>query len=103
MQATDAISALEERLLAAFSEFDQEGNGFISAEHLPTLISSLPQWQCPPLDELQTRLDPDRLSLIMWDAFQRVMMPLHPLAKEHIELQAAQESPYQTEKSSPVP
>ena len=30
VQATDPISRLEERLLAAFNEFDREGNGFIS-------------------------------------------------------------------------
>ena len=82
VQATDAISQLEERLLAAFNEFDQEGNGFISAEHLPTLIAALPQWQPPPIEELRTKLDPDGTSLLVWDAFQRVMMPLHPTAAE---------------------
>ena len=103
VQATDAVSELEERLLAAFSEFDQEGNGFISAEHLQTLITSLPQWQCPPLDELRNQLDPDGLSLIMWDAFQRVMMPLHPVAREHVQKQAAQEAAQQVEQGFSAP
>jgi hypothetical protein len=124
VQAVDALSALEERLLAAFSEFDQvicarpslsspeyesdtttpvspvtalasdyrrsllirvalqEGNGFISSEHLPTVLASLPQWQTPPADEVRAKMDPDSTSLIIWDAFQRVMMPLHPRVAE---------------------
>jgi len=76
----DEVSAVEERLLAAFSEYDQEGNGFISGEHLPTLIAALPQWATPPLEELRKQIDPEGTSLILWDAFQRVMMPLHPAA-----------------------
>ena len=82
VQATDELSQLEGRLLEAFSEHDQEGNGFISSEHLETLVRSLPQWVTPPLDELRLQLDPERSSLILWDAFQRVMTPLHPKAAE---------------------
>ena len=78
VQSTDALSQLEERLLEAFSEYDQEGNGFISSEHLATLITSLPQWKAPPLEDLRLQLDPERSSLILWDVFQRVMLPLHP-------------------------
>ena len=78
VQAVGARAALEERLLAAFSELDQEGNGFVSGEHLGTLVAALPQWQTPPLDELRTQLDPEGTSLILWDHFQRIMMPLHP-------------------------
>jgi hypothetical protein len=71
------------------------GNGFISSEHLPTLVSSLPQWVCPPVDELRAQLDPERSSLIVWDTFQRVMMPLHPEAAEHTRLQKEQEQQQQ--------
>ena len=95
VQATDAISRIEERLQQAFSTFDQEGNGFISSEHLPTLVASLPQWQCPPIEELRSTLDPDKCSLIVWDSFQRVMMPLHPDAAEHVKLQRQQEEAQQ--------
>ncbi len=80
VQAVDARAALEERLLAAFSEFDQEGNGFVSGEHLGTLVAALPQWQTPPVEELRGQLDPEGTSLVLWDNFQRIMMPLHPEA-----------------------
>jgi hypothetical protein len=95
VQQTDAAAQLEERLQQAFSEFDSEGNGFISGEHLQTLVSSLPEWQCPSVEELRGQLDPDRCSLIVWDTFQRVMMPLHPRVAEHIELQRRQEQEQQ--------
>ena len=83
VQATDAVQQIEERLNAAFTEYDREGNGFISSEHLPTLVAGLPDWQCPPVEELRAQLDPDRSQLIVWDTFQRVMMPLHPQAAEY--------------------
>ena len=82
VQATDALGAIEDRLLAAFSEYDTEGNGFISAEHLPSLASSLPQWSLPPVDDLRRQVDPDGTSLLVWDRFQAVLMPLHPDAAE---------------------
>ena len=68
-----------------------QGNGFISSEHLPSLVQSLPQWETPPLDELRGLVDPERSSLIVWDTFQRVMLPLHPTVGEHVRLQAEQE------------
>ena len=92
-QAVDAIAALEERLLAAFSEYDNEGNGFIAADKLPSLVSALPQWRTPPVEELQRLLDPDGTSLVLWDSFQRVMMPLHPSAAEHAAAPAAPGAP----------
>ena len=103
VQSTDALSQVEEQLLAAFSEYDQEGNGFISSEHLPTLISGLPQWNAPPIEELRTQLDPDRTSLILYDAFQKVMMPLHPLAAEHFRMQAEQEKAQQEAQGFSAP
>ena len=95
VQQTDEVAKIEEHLQQAFSEYDQEGNGFISGEHLPTLIASLPEWKCPPVEELRAQLDPDKCSLIVWDAFQRVMMPLHPTAAEHVRLQKQQEAEQQ--------
>ena len=74
VQHVDEATAIEERLLASFSEFDQEGNGFVSGEHLPTLVAGLPQWQTPPLEELRSLIDPDGTSLLVWEAFHRVMM-----------------------------
>ena len=103
VQKTDAIAQLEERLQHAFSEFDSEGNGFISSEHLQTLVTSLPEWQCPPLEDLRAQLDPDKCSLIVWDAFQRVMMPLHPGAAEHIRLQREQEEAQQKAQGFSAP
>lgn len=44
------------------------------------MIAALPQWATPPLEELRKQIDPEGTSLILWDAFQRVMMPLHPAA-----------------------
>jgi len=75
---TSHLEALEERLLRAFSEYDSEGNGFISAEHLPSLSASLPEWSTPPLEELRAVLDPEGTSLLVWDTFLQVMRPLHP-------------------------
>ena len=78
VQATDALTAFEERLLAAFTEFDKEGNGFISAEHLPTLTAALPQWSFPPMEQLRSQLDPDGTSLLVWDTFLEASPPPHP-------------------------
>ena len=103
VQATDAVQQIEERLNAAFTEYDREGNGFISSEHLPTLVAGLPDWQCPPVEELRTQLDPDRSQLIVWDTFQRVMMPLHPQAAEHVRAQAEQERAQQAELGFSAP
>eukprot|EP00966_Prymnesium_polylepis_P024996 576322-Prymnesium_polylepis.1 len=42
-QATDPLSAIERQLEEVFCQYDAEGNGFISAEHLPTVMAALPQ------------------------------------------------------------
>jgi hypothetical protein len=80
-----------------------QGNGFISSEHLPTLINGLPQWQCPPVEELRKTLDPDQTSLILWDSFQRTVMPMHPQIAEHIRLQSEQEKEQQAERGFSAP
>lgn len=42
LQHLDEAAALEERLLSAFSEFDREGNGFVSGSCLAPAASSHP-------------------------------------------------------------
>jgi len=69
-------------LLARFSEFDRDEQGFIAADRLRELLSSLGDefGELPSEDELRKQMDPDGLSLITWDAFQRHLKPRHPAA-----------------------
>lgn len=64
-----------------------QGNGFISSDRLPALISALPQYNLPPLEALRTQLDPERTSLIIWDRFQQTLLRFHPAtASSHAEI-----------------
>ncbi|KAL1495180.1 hypothetical protein AB1Y20_017045 [Prymnesium parvum] len=80
VQAIDPLSTIERQLEEVFSQYDQEGNGFISAEHLPTVMGALPQWHLPSVEELRPLLDPDGTSMLIWDRFLRELLPLHPEA-----------------------
>ena len=82
VQEVSALAAVEEQMLAAFSRYDTEGNGFISAEHVAALAAALPEWATPPAEQLQRDLDPEGTSLVVWDRFRTVMLPLHPHAAE---------------------
>ena len=77
VQDTSALASIEDELLRAFSTYDQEGNGFIAADKLSSLISSLPELDPPPFDELKRNLDPEEISLITWERFRAVVLPLH--------------------------
>ena len=77
VQDTSALASIEDELLRAFSTYDQEGNGFIAADKLSSLISSLPEVDPPPFDELKRDLDPEEISLITWERFRAVVLPLH--------------------------
>ena len=39
--------------MRAFAAYDSEGNGFIAADKLESLVSSLPELRAPPLPELR--------------------------------------------------
>ena len=41
--------------MRAFAAYDSEGNGFIAADKLESLVSSLPELRAPPLPELRKR------------------------------------------------
>lgn len=77
VQDTSALAAIEDELLRAFSAYDQEGNGFIAADKLSSLISSLPELNPPPFEQLRRDLDPEEISLVTWDRFRAVVLPLH--------------------------
>ena len=63
-----------------------QGNGFISSDRLPALISALPQYNLPPLEALRTQLDPERTSLIICDRFQQTLLRFLPAtASSHAE------------------
>lgn len=58
---------IERELEEAFSQYDHEGNGFISAEHLPSVMNALPQFRLPVIEELRSQLDPEGTSMLIWD------------------------------------
>ena len=70
MQATDPLGAIERQLEQIFSQYDHEGAGLISGEHLSTVMAALPQWNLPDVEELRPQLDPDSTSMLVWDRFE---------------------------------
>ena len=50
-------------------------------------MAALPQWNLPSVEKLRALLDPDGTSLLVWDLFQQVVLPLHPDAAEALRRQ----------------
>lgn len=76
VHSVDAIAAAEEQLHKAFCALDSDGLGFIGADKIEPLLAALPEWEAAA-DVLRSQVDD---GILLWDTFQRVMLPLHPAA-----------------------